>query len=175
MAEPKTKPKPTNVEAFLNKVPDETRREDCFRIVEMMEEITGEEPKMWGKSIVGFGFYHYKYDSGREGDSPVVAFSPRKQDLTLYLMPYFEQRSDLMEKLGKHRAGKSCLYIKRLSEVHEPTLKKLIRQSVKETRKLNKPRPINPRPSLDLFLVRSSSTHNTPRRLRLNMDQYPRD
>ena len=135
MAEPKTKPKSTSVEAFLNKVPDETRREDSFRIVEMMEEITGEEPTMWGKAIVGFGFYHYKYDSGREGDSPIVAFSPRKQDLTLYLNPRFEQKDELLEKLGKHRTGKSCLYIKRLSDIHEPTLKKLIRESAKSTRK----------------------------------------
>ncbi|HKR20940.1 MAG TPA: DUF1801 domain-containing protein [Pyrinomonadaceae bacterium] len=142
MAEPKTKPKSTNVEAFLNKVPDEGRREDSFRIVEMMEEISGEEPKMWGKSIVGFGFYHYKYDSGREGDAPVIAFSPRKQDLTLYLMYGYEQWGDeLIEKLGKYRTGKTCLYIKRLSDVHEPTLKKLIRESVKQTKRLNKPRP----------------------------------
>ena len=139
MAEPKTKPNSTNVKAFLNKVPDEKRREDAFRIVEMMEEITGEKPKMWGKSIVGFGFYHYKYESGREGDSPIIAFSPRKQDLTLYLMYGYDQWGELMAKLGKHRSGKSCLYIKRLSDVHEPTLKKLIRESVKQMRKLNKP------------------------------------
>ena len=141
MAELKTKPKPTNVEAFLNKIAEETRREDCFRVAEMMEEATGEEPKMWGKSIVGFGLYHYKYDSGREGDAPVIAFSPRKQDLTLYLMYGYEKWSELREKLGKHRTGKSCLYIKRLSDVHEPTLKKMIRESVKQTKKLNNPRP----------------------------------
>jgi len=141
MAEPKTKQTKTNVEVFLNKVADETRREDCFRVAQIMEEITGEKPKMWGKSIVGFGFYHYKYDSGREGDMPIVAFSPRKQDLTLYLMYGYDQWGELMEKLGKHRSGKSCLYIKRLSDIHEPTLKKLIRESVKQTRKLNNPRP----------------------------------
>ena len=92
---------------------------------------------MWGKSIVGFGCYHYKYASGREGDAPLVAFSPRKQDLTLYLAyGYDEWGAELVEKLGKHRRGKSCLYIKRLSDVHEPTLKKLIRESVKKMRKL---------------------------------------
>ena len=141
MAELKTKPEPTSVKAFLNKISDETRREDCFRVAEMMEEITGEKPKMWGKSIVGFGFYHYKYDSGREGDAPIIAFSPRKQDLTLYLAYGYDQWSEFIEKLGKHRTGKSCLYIKRLSDVHEPTLKKLIRESVKKMRKWNKPKP----------------------------------
>lgn len=142
MAEPKTKPKSTSVEAFLNKITDETKREDAFRILEMMKEISGEEPKMWGKSIVGFGFYHYKYASGREGDAPIIAFSPRKQDLTLYLMYGYEKwGDDLVEKLGKYRTGKSCLYIKRLSDVHEPTLKKLIRESVKQTKKIRKPKP----------------------------------
>ena len=141
MAEPKTKPKSTSVEAFLNKIPDEERRKDSFRIVEMMEEITGEKPKMWGKAIVGFGCYHYKYESGREGDAPIIAFSPRKQDLTLYLAYGYDQWSEFIEKLGKHRTGKSCLYIKRLSDVHEPTLKKLIRESVKKMRKWNKPKP----------------------------------
>jgi hypothetical protein len=138
MAEPKTKQTNASVEKFLNKIPDEARREDCFKIAKMMEEITGCEPKMWGPSIVGFDTYHYKYASGHEGDWPIAAFSPRKQDLTLYLMPGFQERAELMKQLGKHRTSKSCLYIKRLSDVHVPTLKKLIRESVKSMKQLIK-------------------------------------
>lgn len=141
MAEIKTKQTNASVEKFLNKITDETRREDCFKVAKMMEDITGEEPKMWGPSIVGFGLYHYKYASGHEGDWPIAAFSPRKQDLTLYLMPGFQERADLMQQLGKHRVGKSCLYIKRLSDVHVPTLKRLIRQSVKEIKRVTKKKP----------------------------------
>lgn len=131
MAEPKTKPTQASVKEFLNQVPDKERREDCFAVAKIMEEITGEKPKMWGPSIVGFGTYHYKYASGREGDWPVAAFSPRKKDLTVYLMPGFDNRTELMQKLGKHSTGKSCLYIKRLSDIHLPTLKKLIKVSLK--------------------------------------------
>lgn len=138
MAELKTKPTKASVEKFLNQVADETRREDCFKVAKMMEEITGEKPKMWGPSIVGFGSYHYKYASGQEGDWPIAAFSPRKQDLTLYLLPGFQEHADLMQQLGKHRTGKSCLYIKRLSDVHVPTLKKLIRESVKRMKQITK-------------------------------------
>ena len=98
----------------------------------MMEEITGTKPQMWGPSIVGFGTWRYKYASGREGDWPVAAFSPRKQDLTLYLTPGFEKYDELLDQLGKHKTGKSCLYIKRLSDIHVPTLKKLIKASVKD-------------------------------------------
>jgi hypothetical protein len=140
MAELKTKPTGASVEKFLNQVPDEARREDCFKIAKMMEEITGEEPRMWGTSIVGFGSYYYKYASGHEGEWPIAAFSPRKQDLTLYLMPGFHNYSDLMKQLGKHRTGLSCLYIKRLSDVHVPTLKKLIRASVKAMKQKTKKR-----------------------------------
>jgi hypothetical protein len=104
----------------------------------MMEEITGCKPKMWGPSIVGFDTYHYKYASGHVGDWPITAFSPRKQDLTVYIMPGFQQYSELMKQLGKHRTGKSCLYIKRLSDVNVPTLKKLIRQSVKAMKQATK-------------------------------------
>lgn len=134
MAELKTRQTDASVEKFLNQIPDEGRREDCFQIAKIMEEITGSEPKMWGPSIVGFGTHSYKYASGREGDWPIAAFSPRKQDLTLYMTPGFDE-SELMEQLGKHRTGKSCLYIKRLSDVHVPTLKKLIRESVKTAKK----------------------------------------
>jgi len=138
MAEAKTKPTSESVEKFLNKVSDEERRADCFAVAKIMGEITGEKPKMWGPSIVGFGSYHYKYASGREGDWPVTGFSPRKKDLTLYLMMGFEKYKDLLEKLGKHSGGKSCLYINRLSDVHVPTLKKLIKVSVKELKAYTK-------------------------------------
>ena len=131
MAEPKTKPTNQSVKEFLNEIPDPERRADCFAVAKMMEEITGEKPKMWGPSIVGFGTHHYKYASGREGDWPISAFSPRKRDLTVYLMVGFDKNTELMEKLGKHSTGKSCLYIKRLSDIDVPTLRKLIKESVK--------------------------------------------
>ena len=138
MAEMKTKPTDQSVAEFLNEVSDEERRADCFQVAKIMEEITGEKPRMWGPSIVGFGSYHYKYASGREGDWPVTGFSPRKKDLTLYLMMGFQKHGELMEKLGKHSAAKSCLYIKRLSDIHVPTLKKLIKVSVKDLRTYTK-------------------------------------
>ncbi len=140
MAELKTKDTNASVEKFLNKIPDETRREDCFKIAKMMEEITGHEPKMWGPSIIGFGSFHYKYASGREGDWPIAAFSPRKQDLTVYILPGLASYGDLMQQLGKYRSAKSCLYIKRLSDVHVPTLKKLIRESIKTMKQIVKER-----------------------------------
>jgi len=138
MGELKTKPTNASVEKFLNQIPDETRREDCFKIAKMMEEITGCKPKMWGPSIVGFDSYHYKYASGQEGDWPIAAFSPRKTDLTLYILPGFQESKELMDALGKHRTGRSCLYIKRLSDINVPTLKKLIRQSVKRMKQITK-------------------------------------
>jgi len=132
VAELKTKPTDQSVKDFLNKIPDAERREDCFAVAKIMEEITGSKPKMWGPSIVGFGSYRYKYASGREGDWPVAAFSPRKQDLTIYIIMGVEKRDALMKQLGKHKSSKSCLYIKRLSDIHVPTLKKLIKASVKD-------------------------------------------
>jgi hypothetical protein len=132
VAEAKTKPTKASVTQFLNKIPDATRREDCFAIAKIMEEITGSKPQMWGPSIVGFGTYSYKYASGHKGEWPVAAFSPRKQDLTVYLMIGFEKYEELLNQLGKHRKSKACLYIKRLSDIHVPTLKKLIKISVKD-------------------------------------------
>lgn len=132
MAEAKTKPTKASVTKFLNDIPDATRREDCFAVAKMMEEITGCKPVMWGPSIVGFGTYSYKYASGHEGDWPVAAFSPRKGDLTVYMMVGFEKYEELLGQLGKHKKSKSCLYIKRLSDVHVPTLKKLIKASQKD-------------------------------------------
>jgi len=138
VAEQKTKPTDASVEKYFENIPDETRREDCRQVARIMEEITGEKPVMWGPSIVGFGTQHYKYASGHEGDWPIAAFSPRKKDLTIYLLPGPSQFPELMAKLGKHSTGKSCLYIKRLSDVHVPTLKKLIRASVKTMDRMTK-------------------------------------
>lgn len=132
MAEPKTKPTNESVKDFLNRIADTERREDCFEVARIMEEITGEKPKMWGPSIVGFGTYHYVYASGHKGDWPMAAFSPRKKDLTIYMMAGFTKHDELMSKLGKYSAAKSCLYVKRLSDIHVPTLKKLIKTSLKE-------------------------------------------
>ena len=128
----KTKPTEQSVNAFLDQLPDPQQRADAHALVKLFQSATGEKPKMWGPSIVGFGSYRYKYASGREGDWPVACFSPRKQDLTLYLMIDFAKYDELMSKLGKHRKGKCCLYIKRLSDIHMPTLKKLIKISVKD-------------------------------------------
>jgi len=132
MAEPKTKATGASVTKFLNSVTDKTRREDCFTVLEMMRDLTKEEPKMWGSSIVGFGLYRHRYESGRESEWPIAAFSPRKDALTVYLTPGFDVAPGLMERLGKHKTGKVCLYIKRLSEVDPKVLKELIAKSVKK-------------------------------------------
>ena len=130
MAELKTQKNDASVEEFINGVSDETKRQDCRTVIEMMREITGEEPSMWGTSIVGFGSYHYKYASGREGDWMLTGFSPRKQNLTLYIMSGFSEYESLLAKLGKHKTAKSCLYVKKLEDVDLPTLRNLIEQSV---------------------------------------------
>jgi hypothetical protein len=131
VAEPKTKKTTASVKKFLSGIKDEQKREDSFKVLEIMQKITGEKPKMWGTALVGFGSYHYKYASGREGDWFVTGFSPRKQALTLYIMSGFTQYDALLKKLGKYKTGKACLYIKSLDDVHLPTLKQLIKQSVK--------------------------------------------
>lgn len=130
MAELKTQPTDHSVEAFLNTVDDAKKREDSFAILNLMKEITKTEPKMWGPSIVGFGHYRYKYESGREGDWFLTGFSPRKQNLTLYIMAGFDRYEQLMAKLGKYKTGKSCLYIKKLEEIDITVLRELIQQSV---------------------------------------------
>ena len=134
MAEPKTQKTDGSVEEFLNGVENEKRRADSFAILELMREVTGEEPAMWGPSIVGFGSYRYQYASGREGEWPVVGFSPRKRYLTLYIVDGFDGYESLLEKLGKYRTGKSCLYINKLDDVDLRTLRELIRQSVAHVR-----------------------------------------
>jgi hypothetical protein len=134
MAELKTKQTDASVKDFLNKVPDKQKRDDCFAIAKMMEEATGAKPKMWGKSIVGFGSYRYKYASGREGEMLLTGFSPRKQDLVLYLGPGLENEA-LMARLGKHKTGKGCLYVKRLDDVDRQVLRELVGHSVETMRK----------------------------------------
>lgn len=135
MPEAKTKPTKQSVDSFLKKLPDPQTREDSFTIAKLMKEATGDEPRMWGSSIVGFGSEHYKYASGREGDWLVIGFSPRKQNLTLYIGLAGFDSAELLEKLGKHNVSKGCLYIKRLSDIDPPTLKKLIRESVKQKKR----------------------------------------
>lgn len=130
MAELKTKVNDANVWEFLESVPDEKKRDDSLAVLALMREVTGEEPKMWGTSIVGFGSYHYQYESGREGEFMLVGFSPRKQNLTLYIMPGFERYDQLMAKLGKYKTGKSCLYVKKLEDVNQDVLRELVAQSV---------------------------------------------
>ena len=137
MAELKTKRNKGDVEAFLNRVPDEKKRQDSFTILELMKQVTGEEPEMWGDSIVGFGSYHYKYASGREADWFLTGFSPRKQNLTLYIMAGFDEYEQLLNKLGKHSTGKSCLYVKKLEDVNMDVLKELVKQSVEHMKRSN--------------------------------------
>jgi hypothetical protein len=135
MAELKTKVNDASVDKFIQSVKDETTRADCYKIIEIMSKATKAEPKMWGASIVGFGSYRYKYASGREGDWMLVGFSPRKQNLTLYIMSGFEEYDSLLKKLGKHSTGKSCLYIKRLADVDMKVLRELVTRSVKHMQK----------------------------------------
>lgn len=130
MAALKTVPTKQSADEFLAVVEDEQRRNDCRVIRRMMEEITGEPATMWSSNIVGFGTYHYRYASGHEGNWMATGFSPRKRDLTLYLMAGFDRYEDLMSRLGKYKTGKSCLYIKRLTDVDEAVLRELIAASV---------------------------------------------
>lgn len=136
MAELKTKASNASVSAFLQSVDGEQKRRDAREILALMKEVTGKRPKMWGTSIVGFGSYHYKYQSGREGDWPVTGFSPRKQNLAVYIMPGFSRYSSLMNRLGKYKTGKSCLYIRRLGDVDQKVLRQLVTRSVADMKKL---------------------------------------
>jgi hypothetical protein len=130
MSQQKTIQTADSVEAFLNSIADDQRRKDCFSVLEIMKAATRTEPAMWGTSIVGFGRYRYKYESGTKGEWFLVGFSPRKQDLTLYIVSGLERYPALLKKLGKHKTGKSCLYIKKLEDVDLSTLKQLIKQSL---------------------------------------------
>jgi len=130
MAELKTRPGDESVDAFLAGVGDETKRKDCLTLVKIMKKATRAKPKMWGGTIVGFGSYHYRYASGREGDWFLVGFSPRKQNLSLYLMAGFDGSGALLKKLGKHKTGKSCLYVNKLADIDLDVLTELVRRSV---------------------------------------------
>jgi hypothetical protein len=131
MAENKTKTTDANVEEFILKVDNDTRREDSFRIVELFQSISGFEPKMYGPTIIGFGNYHYKYESGHEGDAPVAGFSPRKDSIVFYFSD-FKERDQLLDKLGKHKSGKACVYVKKLADIDISVLEELAKASIKD-------------------------------------------
>lgn len=139
MSQQKTTPTDSDVGAFLAQVEGEARRADCSQLVALMSEIAGEGPVLWGPSIVGFGSYHYRYPTGHEGDAALIGFSPRKAEFSIYLMGvYFPESKDkaeaLLARLGKHRMGKACLYVKRLSNIDEGVLRELMELSVREVR-----------------------------------------
>ncbi len=136
MSQNKTHPTRKSVELFLNGIVDDQKRQDSWVLFEMMREITGKAAQMWGNSIIGFDTYHYKYASGREGDWMLTGFSPRKKALSIYLMCDISHNSLDFESLGKHKKGKGCLYIKKLGDVHLPTLKKIIQQSIALTKEM---------------------------------------
>ena len=137
MAKNKTTETETSVIDFINTfVEDEAKRNDAFELVKIMQKVTGFEPKMWGPSIIGFGSYHYKYDSGHEGDAPLAGFSPRKAAISLYIYLSEENREELLSKLGKHKPSKGCIYIKKLSDINIEVLKEMTEASVKELQKL---------------------------------------
>jgi hypothetical protein len=134
MAENKTKPTKVSVADFLKKKASADQLADCKELVKLFKEITGKAPKMWGPSIVGFDSYHYVYPSGREGDAPLIGFSPRGKELSLYMCPYLEAKP-LLAKLGKHKAGAGCLYIRKLEDVDRKVLKQLAVASINELRR----------------------------------------
>ena len=137
-AQNKTVQTSEDVAQFLNTIADESKRMDCFKLATIMQSQSGFVPKMWGPSIVGFGSYHYKYESGREGDAPLVAFSPRKAEISLYLSSGFEKREELLQQLGKHKSAKACIYIKRLQDINTVILEKMISNAVKHVKALYK-------------------------------------
>jgi hypothetical protein len=130
MAEAKTKPTEKSVDSFLETIADEPIRQDCYAIITLMEKTTGEKAKMWGPAIIGFGKYSYRYDSGRSGEICLAGFSPRKANITLYVLPGFPGQDELLQKLGKYKTGKSCLYIKKLNDINVDILELLIKHSV---------------------------------------------
>jgi hypothetical protein len=137
VAENKTRPTKTSVTAFLNKIKNKQLRDDCFAILEMMQKAANEEPVMWGSAIIGFGKYHYVYESGREGDTVVIGFSPRKENISIYLMGGLKPIENELAKLGKHKTGKGCLYIKSLSDVNGEVLKKIFTRAYREGQRKN--------------------------------------
>jgi len=137
MSENKTQPTTSSVDAFLAGIGDESRRADCLRIRSLMEEASGEPAVLWGTSIIGFGNLHYRYESGREGDTPAVAFSPRSSSVTLYIIGGFDGRQDILARLGRYRTGKGCIYIRSLDEVDESALVDLIQASLDRAAELD--------------------------------------
>jgi hypothetical protein len=135
MADNKTKENSASVASFLNAIEDTRKRSDARKVAAMMRKVTDKRAKMWGSSIVGYGKYHYKYESGREGDHMLVGFSPRKSNLVVYIIPGFSEFPALMKKLGKYKTGRSCLYLNKLDDVDESVLEKLVNDSVKLMRK----------------------------------------
>jgi hypothetical protein len=135
VAELKTKPTDASVEEYLETIEDPRRRADCTALSALMKKVTKFEPRMWGPSIVGFGSYHYRYETGREGDACLAGFSSRKPEIVVYIADEFASRDELLQQLGKHRTGKVCLYIKRLSDIDVGVLEKLVKASVAEMRK----------------------------------------
>ncbi len=123
-----------SVAAFVEKITDADRRKDCQAIIDIMEKQSGFPAKMWGSAIIGFGTYHYVYESGREGDAPLVGFSPRKTEFALYLSSEFDKRDELLKQFGKHKTAKACVYVKKLEDVNVDVLKKMISNSIKHTR-----------------------------------------
>ena len=136
MAELKTKQNRASVSAFLKSVENDQRRKDSQELLAMMKAVTGKAPKMWGDSIVGFGTYHYKYQTGREGDWMVTGFSPRKQNLTVYIMPGFSNYQALLRKLGKYKTSVSCLYLNKLDDVDRKVLKQLVTRAYRDMQKI---------------------------------------
>lgn len=136
VGELKTKPGKASVKAFLAKIADDTRRQDCQTVAALMKRVTKTEPRLWGTAIVGYGDFHYEYASGREGDWFVAGFSPRKQHLVLYLMAGLDRYPALLARLGKHTRGKGCLYIKKLSDVDLPVLSELVERSVMDLKQI---------------------------------------
>ncbi len=132
MASIKTTETSKSVTAFLKAVPGEVKRKDSFRVIEIMQQQTGFGPKMWGPSIIGFGKYHYKYDSGHEGDMPIAAFSPRSTAIVIYVSENFDKKDELLKKLGTHKTGKVCIYIKKLADIDISVLKKIISYSTRD-------------------------------------------
>jgi hypothetical protein len=136
MATNKTKETSDSVIDFINDIKDNAKRHDAYRLLEMIKKLTLFEPKMWGPSIIGFGNYHYAYESGREGDSPLVGFSPRSSALTLYLSGHFENRDELLKKLGKHKTDKGCIYVKKLDDIDSEILEKMIVNHINHIKKM---------------------------------------
>lgn len=134
MGENKTKPSDTSVAGFIARVDGEERRADCEALVALMQRVTGEPAVLWGEAIIGFGSYHYRYASGREGDAPLAGFSPRKGDISVYLSCDAAAASALLATLGRHRIGKSCLYLRRLADVDMAVLEQLVVAAMEDVR-----------------------------------------